>query len=310
MIILLYHGVTDQQTNQLSLWNYRSKHLSRAIFKRQLAYLKKYYNILPLDQAISHLKTSRLPPHSLSITFDDGYKNFFLEAYPIIKAREVPVTIFLTTNFVCRRVPLWTDRLEYAHSLIYTDRLEVGKKTDHNRRTQLKLVSDCDKEVQVAQIERAAKAGLRDFAGPRAVYAPLDIEDIRQMDTAPEHLIAFGPHTQSHPILTQVNLSQAREEIRGSKIEVKAMAKNFSNVMSYPNGQPTDWDDNIESISREEGFLAAVTTIPGPVRTSDNLFALRRFTMDQTNHWPLFLATSSGLRAALQSIKRKYGPSR
>lgn len=279
---MLYHGVDKK----------RRKYVSPENFEKQIKYLKRNYNILGLEDAMAKLKNNNLPSHSLVITFDDGYKNIHDFAYPILKTHEIPATVFLATDFIDKKIPLWTDRLEYTAG--NTEKINKLKEL-------LKTLPESKKKEKLESIEKKCGQSLEDFSEDKKIYAPLSWEEIMEMKT---QKIDFGAHTESHAILTKLSEEKAREEIKNSKKIIKEKADNVSNVFAYPNGQKNDFDENIKKIVREENFENALTTIPGFNDNKSDPFELKRFTMDDTNNFDVFLATISGIRAFLQKIKK------
>ncbi|MHA1395471.1 MAG: polysaccharide deacetylase family protein [Promethearchaeota archaeon] len=89
--ILTYHGIEKFPQNSYSV--------SLDNFKKQMGYLKKNYNIISLLQYSKGLiKKNSFPENTVVITFDDGLKNFYSEAYPILKKYNLPATCFLITS--------------------------------------------------------------------------------------------------------------------------------------------------------------------------------------------------------------------
>ncbi len=111
LTILLYHGVAPKR--DIGIYNYRKKFIDPLIFARQMEYLRRKYTILPLEEAMRALENGTLPPYAMAITFDDGYANNYTYAFPVLRAHSVPATVYLTTDFVEHKKPLWVDRLEY-----------------------------------------------------------------------------------------------------------------------------------------------------------------------------------------------------
>ena len=71
-------------------------------FEQQMAVLNRFFNVLPLDQAIQRLREHSLPPRAACITFDDGYANNREFAYLILKKYEAPFAIYVATSFADR----------------------------------------------------------------------------------------------------------------------------------------------------------------------------------------------------------------
>src|SRR5882724_6749388 len=66
-----------------------------ASFAAQMDLVAGNFNVLPLREAVTRLRSGTLPPRALSITFDDGYANNYEVALPILAARKLPATVFV-----------------------------------------------------------------------------------------------------------------------------------------------------------------------------------------------------------------------
>jgi len=107
--VLSYHGIQDHPTNPYAV--------STHDFFLQMQHLARYFTPLPLDQLVGQLKNgSAIPPRAIAVTFDDGYRDIYDKAYPILKVFAIPATVFLPVAFV-EPAPL---RLT-AHGLSQTD---------------------------------------------------------------------------------------------------------------------------------------------------------------------------------------------
>ena len=65
-----------------------------------MSYFSRHYAILELDKAIGMMRAGTLPKYPLAITFDDGYRNFYTHAFPILKKMRIPATMFIAADFV------------------------------------------------------------------------------------------------------------------------------------------------------------------------------------------------------------------
>src|ERR1043165_586125 len=75
----------------------------REQFRQQMRYLAMTgYNVIPLKQAWEYATGVRasLPPRSIVITFDDGWRSTYTEAFPEMKRRDFPFTPFIYPNIV------------------------------------------------------------------------------------------------------------------------------------------------------------------------------------------------------------------
>jgi hypothetical protein len=103
LLILGYHGISQEDEH---LWNpslfVAPEHLaSRMRFLRA-----RRFNVIPLWEALQRLRTGTLPERSVAVTFDDGYVDFYRFALPILRAYEIPATVYLTTYYSERNGPV------------------------------------------------------------------------------------------------------------------------------------------------------------------------------------------------------------
>ena len=92
--VLNYHQINNHAHNSLTL--------SDSEFEAQIKYLAKegYTAISPDDLSDYIQYGKKLPPKPILITFDDGYKDNYQIAYPILKKYHFTATIFLISDFV------------------------------------------------------------------------------------------------------------------------------------------------------------------------------------------------------------------
>jgi peptidoglycan/xylan/chitin deacetylase (PgdA/CDA1 family) len=73
-------------------------------FERQMLFLKEHhYNVVPLETLASLIRDKKkIPPKTIAITFDDGNKDNYTNAFPILKKYELPATMFIIVDEVAR----------------------------------------------------------------------------------------------------------------------------------------------------------------------------------------------------------------
>ncbi|MBI4524228.1 MAG: polysaccharide deacetylase family protein [Deltaproteobacteria bacterium] len=112
--VIIYHSIADPHDHP---WGFLS--LPVAVFERQLAYLKRQgFHTVTLYELSAYLRDAqRLPPKSVIITFDDGFLDNWVHAFPLLKKYGMRATVFVATDFInsadCRRPNLedvWAGR--------------------------------------------------------------------------------------------------------------------------------------------------------------------------------------------------------
>jgi peptidoglycan/xylan/chitin deacetylase (PgdA/CDA1 family) len=109
---------------------------------------------------------------------------------------------------------------------------------------------------------------------PNSAKIPLKILDWRQIkEMYNSGLVDFEPHTVNHPKLTQISLEEAKKEILDSKRIIEEKLNKKCKFFAYPYGRYTQ---EIIKILKESGFEGAVTIKEGLVSAGDDLFSLKR----------------------------------
>ena len=111
LLVLCYHGISLQDEHD---W---APHLfvTADRFRHRLLMLRDLRaNVLPLGEALQRMQSSTLPPRAVVITFDDGFYDFLQHATPILNEFYFPATLYLTTYYSGRRMPIVNLALNYT----------------------------------------------------------------------------------------------------------------------------------------------------------------------------------------------------
>jgi len=274
---------------------------SARAFAEQLDYLTTHYRIVPLASLAEYLSSGATVPAGVaSIAIDDGYRDAYEIAFPILTKYKVPATLFVATDFIDRKIWLWTDKLRYLTTHANFDTLKITKNKQTSalmpRRyasrleaatqinSALKLFPDALKERVILKI--AASLGLQMPELPTEEYRPITWKQAREMDSAG---VRIESHSVSHPILTRVTEEQLRAEVWNSRARLEEMLGRDVNLFCYPNG---DNDERVSQAVRSAGYKVAVTVEPGLNEAGSDLLRLRRVHTD--NDLGRFMKRTSG----------------
>ena len=112
--IFYYHRVADVGfiDSQIDDWN-----VTPAQFERQITTLLSFAEIVPLADLRRRLaNANEIKKPLVSLTFDDGYANFYSQALPVLKRYGVPATAFVVTSSIGKSEPMPFDRWALSHS--------------------------------------------------------------------------------------------------------------------------------------------------------------------------------------------------
>lgn len=275
-LILTYHRFSEREGGE---------RISARAFAEQVEYLATHYTLVPLSQMARWLLSSReIPPRLAAITIDDGYRDAYEIAFPILRKHCAPATVFVVTEFVEGAAWLWTDKLRYLTGLAEPLRTEVaigGCKLslelngDATRRTAAGRINAALKtlpeEAREAALERLAfELGVNLPERPPAEYGAINWRQAREMADAG---VEIGSHTLTHPILTSLGDDRLQEEVRQSQSRLETALRRKVETFCYPNG---DYDIRVQCEVARAGYKCAVTTEVGLNGAQDNPLALRR----------------------------------
>jgi len=96
--ILVYHSVSAEEDKS----RLRSDSVRVKDFDLQMKFLRKQsFNVIPLQKLVYFLRTKeRIPGKTVVVTFDDGYKSTFLNAYPILRKYDIPASVFVAVGYI------------------------------------------------------------------------------------------------------------------------------------------------------------------------------------------------------------------
>lgn len=252
-------------------------------FDQIICWVKSWFNVLPLDAAVSQLLSGNLPARAAVITFDDGYADNRTVALPILKKHGLPATFFIATGFLDGG-RMWNDTIIEAVRLTSTPSLNLEKlglgihvNGSHvAKREAIKAIIDQIKYLPLE--ERAALA--ENIARELRVASPDNLmmtsQQVREMHQAG---MQIGAHTINHPILARTGPREAEHEIRTSKEKLENLLDAPVTLFAYPNGKPgQDYLAEHCEIVRGMGFQAAVSTGWGAADITTDVYQLPRFT--------------------------------
>lgn len=258
--------------------------MKAAPFRELALHLRENYNVVSLDDFLAYRRgEAGLPPDSVVITFDDGYRTNFSENYPILAELRLPATIFLSAGFVDRDELFWWDQVRRAISRTSEARVEVDGtvwdlRSEAGRSAAMAGIEARLKTLEERRkketIERLLRALNTEPASPGDEEAVLRWAEVREMAASG---ISFGSHTLTHPILTRIPLEEARHEIEESRRMISRAIGQEVRSFAYPNGKAEDYNEEIVDLVKQAGYACAVTFIEGLNDSASDLYQLRRF---------------------------------
>jgi glycosyltransferase involved in cell wall biosynthesis/peptidoglycan/xylan/chitin deacetylase (PgdA/CDA1 family) len=280
--ILAYHSINTQPNSmQGMVQNVKN-------FEHQMRYLKDNFRVISLTDLCRLLKNGKgLPKNSVVITFDDGYRDNYLNAYPILRKYKLPATLFLTTHPVETQEPLFFDALCYGifttlQKIVNFQDLGLSKYLLDKKILQLKAIKEINNfSKQMTFQEKSRFLHILsdrlkvDFEELKAMRLYLSWDEVMEMS---RDGIEIGAHTKTHTQLASMPDEELQSEILDSRdiIEKRLGEKVFS--FAYPFGSTIDFDHRTKEVVKNAGFECACSLIRGS--GSVDILALNRIVVD------------------------------
>jgi len=225
--------------------------------------------IVSLDEALTRLH-SPSAGRFVCLTFDDGYRDNHDVLLPIVRARRIPITVYVAPGLLDGSAPLWWYGLDTALSRVSNIRLPLigdvelpaGNPADKvaafATALQFLLGAGACETSQVATALRE-RYGI-DFGALAATHM-MTWEMVRELAACP--FVEIGAHTVSHPNLARLSEAEARWEMAESCARLEAETGRSVRHFAYPFGTRSAIGARELRLARDLGFASSVTAVPG-----------------------------------------------
>lgn len=292
-LILIYHSVVDVPLS-FDMWT----HIPLQLFSEHMAMLSREANVISLQEMAEGITRGKLPEYAVAVTFDDGYRNNFTRAYPVLKKYRIPATIFLSTGYMDRSELFWPEKIAYQLMLTKCRSLKTAAfgqldlETNEARKAAFKRIRNVVKEghpyriqEKIAGLEESLGVAYREADPLFQEWLPLTWQDVKEMEKG--GLVSFGGHTVSHAILTRLDDSEAWREIVGCRDALDRQLSRRSTFWAYPNGTRADFDGNHVEMLKSNFFQTILTAEPGHVTSRSDIGTLPRVGVGSKTKIPL-----------------------
>lgn len=255
-----------------------------ARFDKLMRHVSRCYRILTLGEAVTHLEQDNLPLRSLVITFDDGYADNAEIALPILQRYGLKATFFVASGFLDGG-RMWNDSVietlrACQNTIINLEEFNLGQWALNSQTARKQCSDTLLQHIKYQSLEERERSisQLQQLCGVSELpdHLMMRTEQVKQLRRAG---MEIGGHTVNHPILLNLDISEAEREIAQGRDDLQSIIDDPIDVFAYPNGKPgVDFDFSHVELVRKLGFRGSVSTAPGVGQRGNDLFQLPRFT--------------------------------
>jgi peptidoglycan/xylan/chitin deacetylase (PgdA/CDA1 family) len=274
LVVLMYHRVLPKDSPARKTEE-PGMYVSPETLDMHLTELKRRFELVHLDEWLRRAREGLpIPKLACAITFDDGWRDNYEFALPVLAKHDAPATIFLVSSYVGTEQRFWPNRLmslldkSFAEpaSVDFPEPLRGIVEPLLARAAQrgVLLADDIDQAIQGAKgLDEGLIRSLVEEAGKSCGDSTetaeiLSRSEVSQM--AATRLVRFGSHTMTHLRLGgRIPSQELEREIAGSRSELRDMSEQEIDLFCYPNGEISP--EALECV--RQNYLGAVTTRAG-----------------------------------------------
>ncbi|HLH06304.1 MAG TPA: polysaccharide deacetylase family protein [Terriglobales bacterium] len=258
--VLMYHGVCDRAVLPPEI----NFHLPPCEFEQQMRALKSRYEVVPLDDVCKSLAEGKPLQKSVVITFDDGYRNNFSYAAPVLKRLGLPYTVYVATSFVDSDHWIPLNEVYWLWSEGKLDSVSMRE-----ARTQIRTSAS---ETLVPLVARAERPSVVSKAAEDS-FAMLKW---KELETMARDGANFGSHTHTHcNMAVQSDQTQKRELLISKQLLESHLGTPITSF-AYPYGRREQMSSSARKNIVQSGYLCALSAEQGLVTAESDRFSLPR----------------------------------
>ncbi len=245
-------------------------------FDRHVTYMKRWFDIVGMDDFFAFRRGGTLPKNPLLITFDDGYKDNHDTVLPILQKHGVKATFFIATHYLSERRLFWWDKialyisrskrasmvLEYPSHRTFS--LADDKAKAKTRGHLLRIVKDCyglDLDRFLAELASAAGVTFtRDEERAMTDKLLMTWDHVRALRSAG---MDVQSHTSTHRVLQTIDEATIERELVESRAVLEGVLGEPVRAISYPVGKSLSLSPAIRTAVKKAGYELGFSNASG-----------------------------------------------
>jgi len=286
LLILCYHGVALEDEHE---WD-PELYVTQGHLRRRLTILRETgCSVLPLGEALERCAADTLPERAVALTFDDGFADFAVRAVPVLRELDMRATVYLTTYYCGRQIPVPNLALPYllwraSKRALDLTALVADSGIDMTR------ASAAEKHALVERVADASGIGYSNLVRSR-LFQIMSAEEVAGL---PAELIDVELHTHRHQ--RPDDESRFLRDLAENREQIVRLRGRMPAHLCYPSG--CYCLDLLPSL-RRQGIRSATTCIPGYMTPTTDGLLIPRFVDTMLTPESVFRAWLSGLAAIL-----------
>ena len=281
-VVLMYHRVMPDTARQQT-FSHDAIIVDPQRFAMHLDTLARHFEVVTLSDYAASLDAGVVAERPrLLITFDDAWADNYHTAYPRLRERGLPATIFVPVDYIGSGKLFWQEEL--GHLLRAACEIDSAQTllsrygwqdlpalAEPARSTCIKQAVRDIKHLDYAALETVLNQ-FRALTG-RVDHGPDAYLSLEQMREMAAHDIRFESHACSHRMLPRLSDGEIATELQRSFDWLREKLGTAPLAIAYPNG---DFDKRVLERTQAAGYRLGFSTRAGAIDTQESRYALRR----------------------------------
>lgn len=273
--------------------------------------LSKHYEFISIGDAVEQIKSGQVKKESVVLTFDDGFRDNFVNLLPVLKKYNVPATFYINASVIGSNKNLWFQAVINYFYAIKEDKIFIDEnQTEYDLSSSKKRYQAAFDFMQYIQNNKHPTefySVIEKLAGDKCLPSAEDFhmtwDDLKQL--ADEPLITLGAHSYRHFPLGYCDEELSEYEIKTSIEKLEQELEMDIKHFSFPRGHREDFNDFHIKVLRENGIDSATTTLRGVNRNGQDLYEIKRigFPQNISNDVEEFLWYVGGIPQIIAKMK-------
>lgn len=264
-IVLMFHELNDV-----------------AWFERTLKFIGKKYGFVSFHELRDRIENDSLDDSIAHITFDDGHRSFYENAFPVLKMLSLPSTLFVSPQSIDQKENYWFQRVRslqsprFRHAVLERSKdFFKGDISRYSTNSILESLPYCIIDDIVSNYET-------DHPDLKKPY--MNVLKKQLFEIADSGLVEIGAHTMNHPILANESDEDASHEINDSIRCLSEIVNKPIRTFAYPFGWPIrDFGQREMKFLRDAGIELAFSTESSSVHNKADHMSIPRIGVSKGN---------------------------
>jgi peptidoglycan/xylan/chitin deacetylase (PgdA/CDA1 family) len=273
--ILLYHSIDAEES---SFTRGTGMRVTPEMFEKHMNYIQKHYTVISVRELVESLEADKLLRNKLAVTFDDGFADNLINAYPVLERLGLPATIFLNPGNAGNGRLNWIQELCYLVNTVGASTVssKLASLRDDFKMESLEnmTLSDADlyrtiqdylvystnkleREEIIDRLYDSSGINRQQVPGRDTVFLSWE-----QVSSMAGNGISFGNHGLSHTSLSTMQPEEQKTEILESQKLIRENLDCEFVPFSFPFGQVKDIPPGSKDLIKSSGHRCALTAIP------------------------------------------------